>query len=161
MFPSAHWNRSGERIFHDTSIHSKSGCTSRKPTVSKPIRCNYSPENRLGQRVVIAFPANWNSVQLCDEVWMAWPTIHFLLSLRKTTGVNSPALHYSRSSWHEFCNLSFIDVPNYFPDSNPREIISLILRSRCGLLNFNARAFRNNTIGLFLFSRFRWKHISL
>lgn len=53
------------------------------------------------------------------------------------------------SQFHdEYCNLKYHDVPNYFNDQNPREMISLIFRARGGLLNINARAFKADTIGI-------------
>ena len=79
-----------------------------------------------------------------------WKEIHNLtLAKLKEQHWNASTERALQSQFHdEYCNLSFADVPNYFVDSNSREMISLLLRTRCGLLNLNARAFQRDTVGL-------------
>lgn len=76
---------------------------------------------------------------------------------RQKLALNNIAIKYweenvqraRQSQFHdEYCNLQYYDVPNYFNDQNPIEMISLVFKARGGLLNINARAFKSGTVGL-------------
>lgn len=57
--------------------------------------------------------------------------------------------HARLSIYHnDYSTLQYIDVPNYFCDKNSVEMISLILKARGGMLDINARAFKQNTDGI-------------
>lgn len=45
-----------------------------------------------------------------------------------------------------YMTLEYTNLPNYFADHNPIYMISLIFKTRGGLLDINARSFKNNTI---------------
>lgn len=52
------------------------------------------------------------------------------------------------SQFHDaYPHLKF-DIKPYFIDENPAHLVSLVLRTRGGLLNINARAFKRDTIGI-------------
>lgn len=55
----------------------------------------------------------------------------------------------STSQFHdEYHNLKYSNVPRYFDDRNSVNMVSLICKTRGGLLNINARAFKMNTNGI-------------
>lgn len=50
------------------------------------------------------------------------------------------------STHHDaYPSLQYTNLPNYFADQNPIEMISLLFKARGGLLDLNARAFTSNT----------------
>ncbi|XP_055848181.1 uncharacterized protein LOC129913492 [Episyrphus balteatus] len=83
------------------------------------------------------FHETWNglhSILLCKLNEKHWS--------EATTKANLSQFH------DEYCNFLYTGVPNYFDDTNPRDMISLIFKARCGLLSINERAFHGDTNGI-------------
>lgn len=126
-------------------------------------RVSTLPENRLPRRLMdiivrkkIYWADKWSELFNDLNIQFDWNTKSEWKALHAETCEKLVERHWSehtnralQSRFHdEYCNLNYAEVPNYFNDSNSREMISMVLKSRCGLLNLNARAFKNNTDGI-------------